>query len=144
MIDKSFPYFALVRLGRLKPYGNRFLLTTPQGKRVFARKLLPEAVTVLGYAGLNEEGKMEFEGDMGDEEVQGLVSDFLERCNRESDPFLYALSCAMQPLDPEGCPIRWLEVNPLDGRFVVHSLVVELEDGERVVLAAHQVVWEEG
>jgi hypothetical protein len=50
----------------------------------------------------------------------------------------------MQPLNPDEAPLRWLEVNPVDGSFVVHSLLVEVEGGERIILAAHQVVWEEG
>lgn len=144
VIDKTMPYFALVRLGRLKPYGKWFSLQCPDGRSVCARKLLPETVTVQGYAGLNEKGQMEFEGKVNDEEAHRVGEEFVRRCHQESDPFLYALACAMQPLDPDGQNLRWLEVNPIDGSFVVHTLLVELDDGERLVLPAHQVVWEEG
>lgn len=145
MVDRTMPHFALVRLGRLKPYGKWFTIQQPDGQWRRARKLLPETVVVYGYAGLNEQGQMEFEpaGEV-DEAVRQVAEEFVRRCNAESDPYLYALACAVQPLDPDEAPLRWLEVNPIDGSFVVHSLVVEVEGGERMVLAAHQVVWEEG
>ena len=78
-----------------------------------------------------------------DERLLRMAEEFVQRCNAESDPYLYALACAAQPLDPDEAPIRWLEVNPLDGSFVVHSLLVEVEGGERMVVAAHQVEWKE-
>jgi hypothetical protein len=146
MIDRTMPHFALVWLGSLKPYGKWFTLQQPDGQIVRARKLLPETVTVYGYAGLNEQGRMEFEPAIEplDMDILAVVDTFIRSCNAESDPFLFALANAMQPLNPDEAPLRWLEVNPVDGSFVVHSLLVEVEGGERIILAAHQVVWEEG
>ncbi len=146
MIDRTMPHFALVRLGSLKPYGKWFTFQQPDGQIVRARKLLPETVTVYGYAGLNEQGQMEFEPAIEplDEDLRALAEVFVRRCNEESDPFLFALINAMQPLNPDEAPLRWLEVNPIDGSFVVHSLLVDVEGGDRIVLAAHQVIWEEG
>jgi len=146
MNDPTMPPVSLVRLGSLNPYGKWFTLQQPDGQIVRARKLLPEKVTVYGYAGLNEQGRMEFEPVIEplDADILAVVDTFVRRCNEESDPFLFALANAVQPLNPDEAPVRWLEVNPIDGSFVVHSLLVEVESGERLVLAAHQVVWEEG
>ncbi len=142
--DRSaLPYFVLVRLGPLKPYGNWFSLRREDGTVIRARKLLPESVTVLGRVTISDDSEVVFDPEVDDEEVRAEGREFARLCSQERDPFFYAIARASEPLDDQGPALRWLEVNPANGSLVVHTLLVELETGERLIVGAHQVPWEE-
>ncbi|MCS7224182.1 MAG: hypothetical protein NZ959_06465 [Armatimonadetes bacterium] len=137
------PYFVLVRLGPLKPYGGWFLWKTEDGSFVRARKLLPETVQILGRVVISEENAVSFQPETDDAEVAKEGKEFVQRCEQEPDPFVYAIARAAEPLDD--CPrLRWLEVNPIVKSLVVHTLLLELETGQRIIVGAHQVPWESG
>lgn len=142
MIDKNHPYFVLVEAGEVEPVGDWFLFQANDGQSVQARKLLPQNATVLGCAGLNEKNQMEYESVICRKEVEEIAGRFVEACNGESNPQDYALFTAVSEANAIESKLRWYEVNPFDGSFVVHTLLVEFEDGEREVTTVNTVVWE--